>query len=263
MVCFRLFHFIVQRKISSEDIKINYVMTNREPCHINVFCAVHGIKAAVSWNISHGEGTVAQLQFPSLHTVPYFDEYKGISGSVLNVSRVNPELTYSCTAKTRFSTASRSATPWEYCQQGKISSENININYLITDEEACSVNVFCTVYGIRVPVSWNVTHGVGAVSQLTFPHIEYGTSFNEENKNIYGAVLEVHNADPELTYSCTAATATNATSISVRPWEYCQQGGTLRDRSYTIENTIRLVLAVCILLSGSLLCYCHINTELN
>ncbi|KAE8588475.1 hypothetical protein XENTR_v10022560 [Xenopus tropicalis] len=119
MVCFRLFHFIVQRKISSEDIKINYVMTNREPCHINVFCAVHGIKAAVSWNISHGEGTVAQLQFPSLHTVPYFDEYKGISGSVLNVSRVNPELTYSCTAKTRFSTASRSATPWEYCQQGK------------------------------------------------------------------------------------------------------------------------------------------------
>ncbi|XP_031747466.1 uncharacterized protein LOC105945519 [Xenopus tropicalis] len=238
-------------------------MTSREPCHINVFCAVHGIIADVSWNISHGESTVAQLQFPLWRTVSDFDEYKGISGSVLNVSRVNPELTYSCTAKTRFSTASRSATPLEYCQQGKISSENININYLITDEEACSVNVFCTVYGIPVPVSWSVTHGVGAVNQLTFPHRMYGTYFNELNKNIYGEVLEVLNADPELTYSCTAATATNATSISVRPWEYCQQGGTLRDRRYTIENTIRLALAVCILLSGSLLCYCHIKRQVN
>uniref|UniRef100_A0A6I8SWM8 High affinity immunoglobulin gamma Fc receptor I n=1 Tax=Xenopus tropicalis TaxID=8364 RepID=A0A6I8SWM8_XENTR len=40
-------------------------------------------------------------------------------------------------------------------------------------------------------------------------------------------------------------------------------GGTLRDRRYTIENTIRLALAVCILLSGSLLSYCHIKRQVN
>ncbi|KAE8588470.1 hypothetical protein XENTR_v10022559 [Xenopus tropicalis] len=70
-------------------------------------------------------------------------------------------------------------------------------------------------------------------------------------------------------YTCdTAAPSVSVTkgspglSIHIHG-DYDVPGGTLRDRRYTIENTIRLALAVCILLSGSLLSYCHINRELN
>ncbi|XP_018086979.1 high affinity immunoglobulin gamma Fc receptor I isoform X1 [Xenopus laevis] len=79
----------------------------------------------------------------------------------------------------------------------------------------------------------------------------------------------IQSARPQDSGSYTCHTA--APSVSVTKGskeltiyiqgEYEMPGGTVRERSYTIENIIRLVLSVCILISASFLCYFHKNNH--
>ncbi|XP_056401425.1 T-lymphocyte surface antigen Ly-9-like isoform X2 [Hyla sarda] len=174
-------------------------------------------------------------------------------GSLLmkNLARKDQGTYIGSTLKNMSGEAELCAMIYDVRVYGMLSKDYIEIEYEVSNNGTCSVTFSCTVRGSDVNITWE--------------------SSKDNDINGSGNVVHVLNPDPEVIYTCAAWISGTRTSKSVTPWEYCKKGTDIlyssslerqqKPEDYTAQNTIRIMLAACMLTIAGFIFIHHMKTE--